>query len=62
MEDWYTMTNRSAIATKDSIHGTSGVHAVRQPMVEIPKSELMDILKNLEGVKRKLQNRLNIQA
>lgn len=54
------MADRSIVVTKDSIHGTSGVG--RQTMVEIPKSELMDILKNLEGVKRKLQNRLNIQA
>ncbi len=56
------MADRSIVVTKDSIHGTSGIPTSRQTMVEIPKSELMDILKNLEGVKRKLQNRLNIQA
>ena len=58
------MADRAITVTKDSIHGTSGGASGlgRQAMVEIPKSELMDILKNLEGVKRKLQNRLNIQA
>ena len=53
---------QSDSSDKDSIHGTSGIPTSRQTIVEIPKSELMDILKNLEGVKRKLQNRLNIQA
>lgn len=37
---------------------------VRQPneMILISKDELLDILKNLEGVKRKIQRKLNIQA
>jgi len=55
-----------AIGNKKTGNGgaSSSGSIVRQPneMILISKDELLDILKNLEGVKRKLQGKLNIQA
>jgi len=58
------MTERSLKTTKNGYRGSAGFSMATvsgqsdSDMVEIPRSEILDILKNLEGVKRKLQNKL----
>jgi hypothetical protein len=51
------MRNGGAIPASNPVRQQGG-----RDVIEISRPELLDILKNLEGVKRKLQNKLGIQA